>query len=945
MPLPNIWCVPPQRNQFFTGREDILIQLHQLFEVDEAGHIPHPLGISGLGGIGKTQTVLEYAYRYRSEYAAVFWVRADTRTNLINDMVELANALRLPERHEQDHMKRVHAVLNWLHSNNGWLLIYDNIDNLSVAEPFLPQGPGHLLFTTRAYALEGFAQHLDLEKMDSETGALLLLRKASILDVSASLDMADPEDKSFASAISQELDGLPLALDQAGAFILEAPCPLSEYSALYRTRRNDLLGQRGSLAQDYPESVATTWSLAFGKVREADTAAAELLRFSAYLAPDAIPESIIYGAIATFQSPWVNSPLKKIASDSLSFDSAMKILLRYSLIARQGDKSIFSIHRLVQSVIRDATSDLEQKDMINMQVVPALRDTFPDPEDTRQWKDCAQYIPHVLECTQWILQHELFFASIGELLYKAGIYAQKQARYQEAEQIYTLALRIFQDCGEDIMAAVILNMLGMIYQSQRYYQQAENFYQQAQEILESPSEESEGVSRIMSAIKGNRAEMYRDQGNFRQALNSYGENPPIQQASIEEATLETTTELNNLALFYTSQSKYEEAEVLHLQTLAIRRRLLNNDHPDIANSLNNLAGLYRLIGRYTDAEQNYQRALAIIERHYATDHPEIAMTLNNLGELYRVQGRFDLAEDYLVKVLTIREKQPENRFRAQSLISLGVLYTEQGRYAKGETVLREALELQKQYLGKNHPDLATTLNDLGTCCMHQGNHTKAETFLTQSISIREEFADGKLALSLNNLATLYQIQGKYAKAERLYQQALEIQEQFPGPRKLDLARTLANLGELYRKKKKYKKAEQTLIQALNIYQEPEQTLHQDMAPVLNNIGLIADERGIYDVAEQFYQYSIAVTEHLMGVHHPDLVFPLYNLAYLYHRLSKRTQAEARYQQALEIGEEHLGAGHFFTLKIRNRYTSLLTQKSSESHKPGIWSRFFHRNSS
>lgn len=939
--MPDIWSVPHQRNPFFTGQEEILTEIHQLWEVDEAGAIPSPLGITGLGGIGKTQVVLEYAYRYRSEYQAVLWVRAGTTTTLINDIVDLVDVLGLPERQEQDHMKRVHAVLGWLRRNAGWLLIYDNIDDLSLAEPFLPKGPGHLLFTTRAHALEGIAQRLDLDKMDSETGALLLLRKANLLDVSATLDIANPEEKGLACAISEELDSLPLALDQAGAFIFEAPCPLSEYLILYRTRRDELLSTRGSLAQDYPESVATTWSLAFGKVREADTAAAELLRFGSYLAPDAIPESLIHGAAATFQNPWVNSPLRKIANDQLSFDDSMKTLLRYSLIGRQKDKGSFSIHRLVQTVIRDAATDTEHKDMINMQVIPTLRDTFPDPEDTDQWKNCARYIPHVLECTQWVLQNELFFESIGELFYKAGIYLQKQARYHEAEQCYTLSLRIFQECEEDIWAAVTLNMLGMLYYSQRYYQQAENFYQQALEILESQSED---VSLIISAVIGNRAELYRDQGNFKQALDSYLENPLHQQDLLAGENLESATALNNLALLYTNQNKYEEAEPLHLQALALRQKLLGNEHLEVSNSLNNLAGLYRLMGRYSDAEQNYQQALAIMERHYATDHPAIAATLNNLGELYRVQGQYDLAEDYLVRALTIREKQQETPFRAQSLISLGALYIEQGRYAKSKTVLRQAIELQKQYLGKNHPDLATTLNNLGICCMHQGNFAEAEECFTQTLMMREQLADEKLALSLNNLATLYQMQEKYTEAERLYQQAVAIQEQFLGPRKLELARTLSNLGELYRLEKKYKKAEQVFIRALNIYQEPEQTLHRDMAKVLNNLGLIADEKKLYDIAWQFYQYSIAITEHLLGANHPDLVSPLYNLASLYQRLGKREQTESVYQRALEICEEQFGTEHSLTSEVRDGYASFLTQKPLGSRKSDIWPRFFRRNS-
>jgi hypothetical protein len=173
------------------------------------------------------------------------------------------------------------------------LLIYDNIDDLSIAEPFLPKaGSGHLLFTTRAHALGGLAQRLDIEKMKPEIGALLLLRRADMIALEALLDMANSDDQSIARAISQELDGLPLALDQAGAYIKEAPCPLPDYLYRYRTRRSDLR-QRGEFDQDYPASVATTWSLSFEKVSQVNPAAAELLAFCAYLSPDAIPEEMI----------------------------------------------------------------------------------------------------------------------------------------------------------------------------------------------------------------------------------------------------------------------------------------------------------------------------------------------------------------------------------------------------------------------------------------------------------------------------------------------------------------------------------------------------------------------------------------------------------------------------------------------------------------------------
>jgi hypothetical protein len=116
MPASNgqtLWNVPYQRNPFFTGREDVLSQLHQTLHTETRVALSHPQGISGLGGIGKTQTALEYAYRYRAEYDAIFWVRAESVTALTSSLVELAHVLQLPERDEQDQEIIVQAVLRW----------------------------------------------------------------------------------------------------------------------------------------------------------------------------------------------------------------------------------------------------------------------------------------------------------------------------------------------------------------------------------------------------------------------------------------------------------------------------------------------------------------------------------------------------------------------------------------------------------------------------------------------------------------------------------------------------------------------------------------------------------------------------------------------------------------------------------------------------------------
>lgn len=350
--LPALWSLPYRRNPFFTGREDVLDQLHRALQMENVVALSQPQGITGLGGIGKTQAVLEYAYRYRNDYNAVFWVRADSTAALTVSLIEIAQVLKLPERDRQDQEVIVQAVLRWFRLHTNWLLIYDNIDNLVLAEPFLPKaGSGHLLFITRSHALGGLAQRLDIQKMEPEVGALLLLRRASLLALQEMLAAASPEDQSIASAISQELDGLPLALDQAGAYIKEAPCPLPEYLIRYQARRSDLLHTRGTFDLDYPASVATTWSLSFEKLSQATPEASELLNFCAFLAPDAIPEEILTTGATHF-----GTILAPVATHPIRLDHLCKEVLRFSLFQRGADDRTLTVHRLVQAVLCNGMS-------------------------------------------------------------------------------------------------------------------------------------------------------------------------------------------------------------------------------------------------------------------------------------------------------------------------------------------------------------------------------------------------------------------------------------------------------------------------------------------------------------------------------------------------------------------------------------------------------------
>ncbi|MBD2095338.1 tetratricopeptide repeat protein [Trichocoleus sp. FACHB-591] len=174
------------------------------------------------------------------------------------------------------------------------------------------------------------------------------------------------------------------------------------------------------------------------------------------------------------------------------------------------------------------------------------------------------------------------------------------------------------------------------------------------------------------------------------------------------------TSLSWLAFLYKSQGRYEEAEPLYVQALALSKRFLGEEHPHVAQSLNNLANLYQFQGRYEEAEPLLMQALALYKRLLGEEHPDVALSLNNLGGLYKSQGRYEEAEPLLMQALALYKRLlgEDHPDVATSLNNLAYLYKSQGRYEEAEPLLVQALASAQQCLGNNHPNTVTIRKNL-----------------------------------------------------------------------------------------------------------------------------------------------------------------------------------------------------------------------------------------
>jgi tetratricopeptide (TPR) repeat protein len=460
------WNVPYRRNPFFTGRDQVLTDLHEKLSQDSAAALTQAAAIAGLGGIGKTQTAVEYAYRYRADYTGVFWVRAESESSTISGFIEIARLLDLPEKDAKEVGESVQAVGRWLVSNEGWLLICDNADRPDELKPFLPIDPkGHILITSRAHVFHGVAKPVHLLVLTPEAALEFLLKRVERQNYGVG-------ERESAAELAKELGYLPLALEQAAAFISARSARFQAYLATYRKRRLELLSASKPLLGDYDESVATTWSMNFIEIEQTSAASSDLLRFSAFLDPDGIPLGLIWKSKQEL-GPRLGAELAGGEDDPLILDGLLEPLTRYSLIQRDTDHESYSIHRMVQEAIKSVMNERDRRAWSERTVL-ALNAAFPYV-DYDKWPLCELLLPHAAVTAKLVDEWDIESGEAGRLLNQIGVYNTARGRYGDAEPLYKRALGVREKAlGLDHPdVATSLNNLAELYRTKGKYEDAE----------------------------------------------------------------------------------------------------------------------------------------------------------------------------------------------------------------------------------------------------------------------------------------------------------------------------------------------------------------------------------------------------------------------------------------------------------------------------------------
>lgn len=755
------FLVPHRQNPDFVGRSDILDEIKLQFGLSQQQeHEPSQprrrISLYGLGGVGKTQIALAYAYWIRDIHpdTSVFWVHASNADRFRAAYAFIAEKCSVPGRNNPE-ADILLLVKRWLEEQNKmqWLMIIDNVDDIELFFPsqrsddpeahqqgdklarYLPDcNHGSILITTRnkqvGVKFDQGSPLIEITKMTDDEAHQLV---QGILKTEVSTHDA--------ILLASKLEHLPLALAQALSFIQENTISISDYIQLLDEGDNALVDQLSESFEpvgrdsETPHAVTAAWILSFRQIERTQPLASDILCFLSLLHRQAIPK--------TFTEEYCQQQKLGYAQGSVSAGliKALGTLKAFSFISEGKDGSV-DMHRLVQLVTRKWLVNKGRLAEFAESAITFMEVLYPFGEfDTYQ--ECIRYLPHaksVLARDGTNSRSEKI--AKGGLLRKLARYYCHKEEWKNAEQNLRLAANIqAQELGEEHIETLnIRGELVLACQNQGMLNEAEDL---ALETIETGKrvlgEDHPDVLTVLASLSS----IYKRQGRFEEAEDLLVQVSDARKRVLGEDHLYTIECINSLTDVYLHQGRFKEAELSALRVTEMKKRMLGDDHPRTIASMRVLASTYQAQGRLKEAEDIVSHATNLSTRVLGKDHPQTLANKNNLAHVYMKQGRWGEAEDLQIEL--------------------------------AETMI--------QIFGWGHQDTLTVLNNLVLSCVNQGRLTQAEQFGTQVLEVRKQVLGEKhpeTCISMNNLASIYEKQQRLEEARDLDIQCLELRKSILG---------------------------------------------------------------------------------------------------------------------------------------------------------------------
>ncbi|KAJ7914784.1 putative kinesin [Mycena leptocephala] len=920
-------CPPPSRN--FLGRQIILDKMHQYFNQNLGKQHVHVL--YGLGGAGKTQIALKFIEE-SSHFTDQVFVDASTTETIDISLKTIATTRKIGDS-SQDALKWFAA------KQEPWLLFFDNADDPKIdLNQFLPKCKhGNIVITSRNPGLRGYGQYSQVSDMDEMEAVELLLKSAS-QDTSSA-------NKQIAAEIVKALSYFPLAIVQAGAFILESGA-LDTYLELYMKNRAQLLSERPAQTHDdYSWTVYTTWQMSFDKLTQP---AAMFLQLCSFLHREGISEDIFSWAV-TYSFPRCRPSKKELEKpmeflsylltptgkwNPLSFVKLTNEIKAFSLISFDPESKVFSIHPLVHAWGRTIIANPELYHSIMGAILGMAISEIPDQD-----KQLAslRLLPHVESVLQVNREFSPDFRSEYGLVYDwAGKYTEAKnllivvldKSQQRLGESHRNTLQIMGDLAvtyrhlgefkkEEELEVVVLekrklllgddhphtlaamsNLAGT-YSKLRAFTQAEELEIVVLEKQKLQGHDHPDTLRAM----GNLAATYHQLKEFKKAEELEVIVLEKQKQHLGDDHPDTLRAMGNLAATYRQLKECIKAEELEVVVLKKLKQLLGHDHPNTLRAMGNLAATYHQLTEFKKAEKLLVIVVEKQKQHFGDDHPDTLSAMGHLAATYRQLKEFKKAEELELSY-----------WRNKNSIWVMIIHTPWLPWAEELQVV--VLEKQKQLQGYDHPD---TLNAMGilAATYHQlkefkkAEELEAIVLEKQKQHLGDDHPDTLLAMG--NLAATYYKLKEFKKAEELEVVVLEKRKQVLGDDHPHTLSTMGNLAATYRQLKEFKKAEELQVVVL---EKQKKLLGYDHPDTLNAMGILAatyHQLKDFKKAEELEVIVLEKQKQHLGDDHPDTLRTMGNLAATYHQLTEFNKAEELEVIVLEKQKQHLGDDHPDTL--------------------------------